>query len=1059
MVATTPDNAKIVTDPDEKMDEEENTEPPRLTVDDQIDEDEDDVEPANLSVLQAIRSMPVVAQEAAYGAEKTGSELASYIEEVSDTVRIGFDQSIAILSPWFFNNMPDVYYQTTPKAEKIKHLSAIITGHVFETKQTVELWNRHRNKVTYIGPGNDQQITLNTAHRLASVDLDIKMGFLYFSRDYLLFLSSFFCQGLKPLDLDNQRIAEKISKAQSMLEEEFPNAVDSVKYFLNNLDNDFVMYATVNRIQLTYHMVHYMLSHEGAHTTVHRIKNSSLIRLTLGTKGVKVAKILEQILNLINRYGFLIVRAFMVNFNEAYPEPISVVNFVLSVDRQHQRDGEDISLLKLNKALRTLGWVDSDAYTEFSKDAYGLSINSTNLIRAVAQWIHIQLGKRNHYYYSQYKIRETFFKHVPLVKALVELFRLRFDPMLARQQAQVDYARERQKLLLDIDAIIDEVERAIFAESVHFIDNILKTNYFLHTKTGLAFRLSPKILDKKYYPDEPFGIFYIVGIGYRFFHVRWKDISRGGVRVIMPRTVSDADFELSGLFDEVYGLSHAQQLKNKDIPEGGSKGVLLVSPGANKDRVMRGAINAFLDLLVPMDESHENSVSQQVSYYDADEIIYLGPDENVTDDLINWIATQARRRGYRYANAFVSSKPRDGINHKRYGVTSEGINVFVEHTLQHLGIDFRSNAFSVAMTGGPDGDVAGNELKILHRQYGENARVKTVADGRGIAYDPNGLDWQELLRLCDESLSIINFNREKLSADGSFLCATDNPEGVTLRNEFPLRVDADIFIPAGGRPYSVSNKNWQLFFVNERATKRAIVEGANIFFTSKARIELQKRGILIVKDSSANKGGVICSSYEVLASLLLSSEEFVAIKERYVEQVVQILQAKAASEAKLLIREYVAHGRKKNLVDISMAISEQINHVKNVLLEYFSKNPQQLIDNQVYQKIILNSCPLVLAENYAERILNDLPQAHKVALLSSAIASNIIYREGIDWIESLSSEDRLQIALAYVNQEQLTADLVAQVEGSDIRDKDKIAEVLRIGATRNLTMLELIDRL
>ena len=91
--------------------------------------------------------------ETSYGAEKSGSELAAYIEEVSDTVRIGFDQSIAILSPWFFNNMPDVYYQTTPKAEKIKHLSTIITGHVFETKQTVELWNRHRNKVTYIGAG------------------------------------------------------------------------------------------------------------------------------------------------------------------------------------------------------------------------------------------------------------------------------------------------------------------------------------------------------------------------------------------------------------------------------------------------------------------------------------------------------------------------------------------------------------------------------------------------------------------------------------------------------------------------------------------------------------------------------------------------------------------------------------------------------------------------------------------------------------------------------------------------------------------------------------------
>ncbi len=40
------------------------------------------------------------------------------------------------------------------------------------------------------------------------------------------------------------------------------------------------------------------------------------------------------------------------------------------------------------------------------------------------------------------------------------------------------------------------------------------------------------------------------------------------------------------------------------------------------------------------------------------------------------------------------------------------------------------------MTGGPDGDVAGNELKILHREFGENARVVAIADGYGAAHDP-----------------------------------------------------------------------------------------------------------------------------------------------------------------------------------------------------------------------------------------------------------------------------------------------------------------------------------
>ena len=152
------------------------------------------------------------------------------------------------------------------------------------------------------------------------------------------------------------------------------------------------------------------------------------------------------------------------------------------------------------------------------------------------------------------------------------------------------------------------------------------------------------------------GIFFIVGKDYRFFHMRWKDISRGGLRVVMPRNGADFDYALAGIFDEVYGLSHAQQLKNKDIPEGGSKAVLVLKPGGHRQQAVRGAVNALLDLLVARGESDEPTAAS-ISYYDKEEIIYLGPDENITNDLIEWIPIQAARRGYRYAAAFMSSKP------------------------------------------------------------------------------------------------------------------------------------------------------------------------------------------------------------------------------------------------------------------------------------------------------------------------------------------------------------------------------------------------------------------
>jgi glutamate dehydrogenase len=69
-------------------------------------------------------------------------------------------------------------------------------------------------------------------------------------------------------------------------------------------------------------------------------------------------------------------------------------------------------------------------------------------------------------------------------------------------------------------------------------------------------------------------------------------------------------------------------------------------------------------------------------------------------------------------------------------VTSEGVNVFLDVALhQVLGIDPRKDSFTVKMTGGPDGDVAGNEIKILIREYGENVKIVGVADHSGTFED------------------------------------------------------------------------------------------------------------------------------------------------------------------------------------------------------------------------------------------------------------------------------------------------------------------------------------
>jgi glutamate dehydrogenase len=216
----------------------------------------------------------------------------------------------------------------------------------------------------------------------------------------------------------------------------------------------------------------------------------------------------------------------------------------------------------------------------------------------------------------------------------------------------------------------------------------------------------------------------------------------------------------------------------------------------------------------------------------------------------------------------MSSKSRTGINHKEYGVTSEGVNVYLDVALRQVhGIDPTKDVFTVKMTGGPDGDVAGNLIKILLRDYGENCKIVGVADHSGCAEDPAGLNHEELLRMVHENLNISNFDPSKLGIDGK-VHLVNTEEGVVARNTMHNRLVTDAFIPAGGRPNTIDMNNYRHFLTPEgKPSAPLIVEGANLFVTTLAREALFKEaGVVIVKDSSANKAGVITSSVSLTVS-------------------------------------------------------------------------------------------------------------------------------------------------------------------------------------------------
>merc|ERR1719433_1083487 len=112
---------------------------------------------------------------------------------------------------------------------------------------------------------------------------------------------------------------------------------------------------------------------------------------------------------------------------------------------------------------------------------------------------------------------------------------------------------------------------------------------------SLTIRIDPTLLLHEH-PAEPYGVFFCHSRRMNGFHTRFRDIARGGLRVVPTDGTERFGQEAMRHFDEVYGLAFAQQLKNKDIPEGGSKAVLLVNvddrvPGA-REVVMRRCVKA-----------------------------------------------------------------------------------------------------------------------------------------------------------------------------------------------------------------------------------------------------------------------------------------------------------------------------------------------------------------------------------------------------------------------------------------------------------------------------------
>ena len=577
------------------------------------------------------------------------------------------------------------------------------------------------------------------------------------------------------------------------------------------------------------------------------------------------------------------------------------------------------------------------------------------------------------------------------------------------------------------------------------------TNAFRPGRLGLALRLDPALLPVTRFPQLPYGMIWLHGPHARGVHIRFRASARGGLRLLLPRSPAAWGKARDGILREVYDLAWAQQLKNKDIPEGGSKCIALVEAGADPDAAVKQITDGLMDLIAPVAE-----VIGPHGQARSPDLLFLGPDENMTPTRIIWVAERAKLRGMPHAATFMSSKPGSGINHKEFGVTSEGIFRWVVRALDLVGIEATAS-YTVKITGGPDGDVGGNLLRIMHRDHGDRCQVVAIGDGTGAAHDPAGLDWRELLRLVSEAKGIAAFNPLRLKGAGAKVVAATDRAGEAYRNDLHNLVTADLFVPCGGRPYTIDEGNWGRFMTATGApSAKAMVEGANIFITAEARRRLEDAGLVVIKDSSANKGGVICSSYEVLAGLVCDDDEFLAMKTRYVSEVVDIIRAVVEAEAEGLIAAWHRRRGRARLSELSAEFSAEINRVSGLIEGAIGERLDDRALAAHWNHHLRGHCPAVLVERFADRFTARIPRAHRVAILAKRLASRLVYQEGLTWCQTWLTADRSWEALsAWLSADHDARTWAANIDGLKLKDGKRLASAIRTGVARELVRQKL----
>lgn len=301
---------------------------------------------------------------------------------------------------------------------------------------------------------------------------------------------------------------------------------------------------------------------------------------------------------------------------------------------------------------------------------------------------------------------------------------------------------------------------------------------------------------------------------------------KGGIR--MTPTVNT---------EEVYRLARTMTLKCSmaGLPFGGAKSGIICDPKLISKEQKMEIVSSFSRAIKELCPS----------------LYVAAPDINMAEEEMR-IFAQANG-----SNKSCTGKPKDmgGIPHE-LGSTGFGVAHSTIVACDFLGMKIKNARITIEGFG----NVGSFAFKFLAEK---GAKIIAVSDSKGCLENEEGIDFEKLEKIKNETASVINY------------------PGKVLKSEEIFELDCDILITAA-LPDVINEKNYK------KVKAKIIVEGSNIPIREEIEEKLHEKGILIVPDFVANAGGVISSYIEYIGGN--EKQMFEMVEKKVRQNTIEVLQ-------------------------------------------------------------------------------------------------------------------------------------------------------------------------